>query len=724
VNVVRGVRGVYRLADGVGAAVHVARAIRLGHAFVRSYGETEEVVACLTPSGYKRVRGCIDAFGRELGATVRTAQVPALDVVTAATVSPDASLGVVVDVSRARRGDVVVDVSRASASGSSTATLAPSFDAGGAGSKENPVAWCVSVRASDARQLRVKHSLQGQVVTCLWTLREEALRLRRAKKKLSPPTEIVLGIAVGSKMYPRRVDTLYVALKPGGDAFGFFVDFALEWENGAESAYPLPTSVKERLGSKQTRSDVFGEIHRAILSVATETPLFEFSEGVVFFGQDVVFVAGGGKTDDVSMDHLPGFGNDVTMRALESIRGVRERRREQDAVARSSDSARRVDDVVDGDVARGDGDVARVDGDVARVDVLMITSHHDRRPSGFVAAMTPGERFRVVAVACTASTAVVDVRPELAWNGRFLSVEHPEGARIVEAIATLGAVSTAQFSATISSGDRFYGGPEFDEKLASERRRRSISFARCVKRLAAWRADARADGGGTAIIARRVPDAETKRDAVFVHRRSNVQVDSFATQVMRNRRVWGDVVRLQGEGTHDALRLLFLDGFKGTTPVPIAADGVDMRAYAATLERGGVNHEFPVPVVEALDGPQGDEQFNLGDFAKEMLKNLVAEGAAQGERERVADIFLPALSRVCLGGAIDALAELDAEGWRVFSWDLWQAAAVDDEIGQRLLRDDGSIRLDDPWVCAVIEAIALADRLWRRMFGYALPIHA
>ena len=49
-----------------------------------------------------------------------------------------------------------------------------------------------------------------------------------------------------------------------------------------------------------------------------------------------------------------------------------------------------------------------------------------------------------------------------------------------------------------------------------------------------------------------------------------------------------------------------------------------------------------------------------------MLKNLVAEGAAQGERERVADIFLPALSRVCLGGAVDALAELDAEGWRVF----------------------------------------------------------
>ena len=49
----------------------------------------------------------------------------------------------------------------------------------------------------------------------------------------------------------------------------------------------------------------------------------------------------------------------------------------------------------------------------------------------------------------------------------------------------------------------------------------------------------------------------------------------------------------------------------------------------------------------------------------------------------------------------------------------------DDEIRlRRLLRDDWSIRLDDPWVRDVIKAIALGDRLWRRMFGYAGPIHA
>ena len=112
---------------------------------------------------------------------------------------------------------------------------------------------------------------------------------------------------------------------------------------------------------------------------------------------------------------------------------------------------------------------------------------------------------------------------------------------------------------------------------------------------------------------------------------------------------------------------------------------------------------------------------DLGAFAREMLENLVADGEGEPGR-RVADIFLPAVSRVCLEGAIEALAELDAEGWRVFAWDLWQAAAVDEEI-RDLLRGDGSIRLDNLWVRGVIEAIALGDRLWRRMRGYAHPIH-
>jgi hypothetical protein len=203
-------------------------------------------------------------------------------------------------------------------------------------------------------------------------------------------------------------------------------------------------------------------------------------------------------------------------------------------------------------------------------------------------------------------------------------------------------------------------------------------------------------------------------------------MEIFASQVTRNRRVWRDVVRREGRETHRFLRLLFLDKFKGTTPVPVAAhDGEGRRVFATTLARREVDDEFP-DVEAVLDGEFPDVEAvrrdDLGAFAKEMLENLVADREGEPGR-RVADIFLPAVSRVCLEGAIDALAELDAEGWRVFAWDLWQAAALDEEIRGRLLRGDGSIRLDDLWVLGVVKAMALGDRLWRWMHGYARPIH-
>ena len=89
---------------------------------------------------------------------------------------------------------------------------------------------------------REPHSLKGQVVTCAWTMRHEAHRRRRAGQILRAPDEIVVGVAVGSKMFPRRVNTFLVALPPGGAAFRFFVAFALAWEDGAECTPSPPTS--------------------------------------------------------------------------------------------------------------------------------------------------------------------------------------------------------------------------------------------------------------------------------------------------------------------------------------------------------------------------------------------------------------------------------------------------------------------------------------------------
>ena len=73
-------------------------------------------------------------------------------------------------------------------------------------------------------------------------------------------------------------------------------------------------------------------------------------------------------------------------------------------------------------------------------------------------------------------------------------------------------------------------------------------------------------------------------------------------------------------------------------------------------------------------------------------------------------------------GCVDALAELDARGWRVFVWDVAEAAAVDDEIRRALLREDGSLRLDDAWVREVLDEIALANRMWRIANGFMWPI--
>ena len=205
------------------------------------------------------------------------------------------------------------------------------------------------------------------------------------------------------------------------------------------------------------------------------------------------------------------------------------------------------------------------------------------------------------------------------------------------------------------------------------------------------------------------------RDAVFVHRRSNTQWRGYKTQVVRNLRVFREVVRVRPDA-HDRLHLLYLDGVKGADVVPVGAGPeTGRRVYARSLERGA-DREF---AIQALNGPQGPERSDLGTFVVDMLSSLVAHEGGP----RVADVFVPAVSRVCLAGAVDALAELDARGWRVFVWDLWQAAAVDDQIRRRVLRDDGSVRLEDPWVRGILEAATLGDRLWRLVNTFARSIH-
>ena len=633
---------------GWGVHPSVAHALRLAHATLLSFGEPAELVGCLTEKGYERMRVCVDALGRELRETIGAGDArPAL-------------------------GDA------RPAPGDATAT----------GSTRDPDVWVVCVRGSTGSQLREPHSLRGQVVTCAWTLRHEAHRRRRAGESLRAPEELIVGVAVGSKIFPRRVNHLFVALVPGGAAFDFFVDFALARDERADdagdaSAFPLPADVAKRLASPETQRAIKRELLDAVMSVAVDaSPDANAPLDVVEFGDRCAYIPGGGTNRDDSMDHLEGFGNHRMMPVLERL--VARRRASEGAAPFASAG-----------------------------DVVVITSHHDRRPPGYVDAATPGERFRLVAVSCLASTAVVDVRPELAWGGEggcFLDVTRGgEGAAIVQSVGTLGAVSTAEFSATVTSGDAYYDGGS--EKRARELFRRSLALAKCAQRLDAWCRDG---VGAATATANASMTASSKRVAVCFHRVS-ASWQSFATQTTRNVRVYRAVFGAQPRA-HERMYLLSLDGFKGTDVVPVAANrGAGRHVHALTIERGA-DGAF---AVEARERPQGPRRHDLGAFAVEMLERLIArEGGAT-----VADVFIPAVSRVCLAGAVDALAELDAKGWRFYFWDLWQAAAVDDGFRRFVLRDDGSVRLDHPWVRGVLKAIALGDRLWRWVNGFARAIH-
>ena len=87
------------------------------------------------------------------------------------------------------------------------------------------------------------------------------------------------------------------------------------------------------------------------------------------------------------------------------------------------------------------------------MNLIAITSTHDRRPPGFVAAMTPGERIVLRAVADLATSAVARDRPKLADDDGFLSTRLASG--LVEDVARLGAVCTSEHSLTMCAGAPF-----------------------------------------------------------------------------------------------------------------------------------------------------------------------------------------------------------------------------------------------------------------------------
>ena len=614
-----------------GLHASLPRALSLANAAMRTFADFGDLAECLSLESLRRMEQCDDALG---------------DAFAESDVSDDAQL------------------------------LFPRGDVGDAS-----WIWYIHVRASTHEQFTRAHSARSQFAAACWTLRRHAERKRRAGGALPPPAEIVLSVAVGSKLYPRRVNSFVMNLAPGGAAFQALVAFAFTFaaDDAALAAdaasNPLPPALVANLVSNETRTAVLEEMIAAIVPVVDEMMALDQTEplGVVMYGARSAYIPGGGTRSDFNTSHLPGFGAGATLRTIEAL--IARRRASESAPPLQSGN------------------------------LVAISGQHDRRSPGFVTAMSPGAQIRLRAVACLASSAVARVRPELAVEG-FLSTSRAR--RVIEAIAWRGAICTAQYSLTLASGDRFYS------KNVLERERRARTYAHCINQLLAWKAY---DAGvaarvGSSVEQERATGPPPDRAAILLHRRSNPQEGLFGTQVQRTRRVLAQVCLPQ----HKCVHLVFLDGFNGTDRVPVAADPLEgRRVYAKKLAERDAGGRFPVV---ALDVPQGEERDDLGAFVIPMMEAVIrGEGAP-----RVADIIVPSMSRVCLEGAVDALAELDARGWRFFAWDLLEAAAVDGEFRGRMLRNDSSVRLDSERVKEELRDIALADRAYRHVHGFVMPI--
>ena len=608
----------------------VPRALRFAHGLSVSFTGVDGTIS---PSGYDRMRECVASLRREV----------TLDLL------------------------------------SSVAAVAQSraFDS-------KTTVWFLNVRASVADQLHKTHSLRGQVATCLWLLRDHAVRLRKKGEQLGAPAEIILGVATGSKMFPRRINTFVVRLVPGGPAFRFFCDFVLAWEANADrgSAFPLPHAL---LGFEVTRRAVVRDIVDAILLVTgLEGIPRPNDEGVVAvaFGDRCAYVPGGGNKEDDNLEHRRGFGNDVLLGTCASLI----------AKGRKSEGL----DVL------------------GEANVVAATSYHDRRGPGYVAAMTDGDHYvdgkpvahlRLTAVHCLASSAILDARPELACPKTCGFLSSRAAYFLIETNARLSAVCTAELSVTMSAGDA----------TAPEKDRRARSYAERLKKIPGWKNTEKGRARGAKL-------GERPRPAVLFHRRSNPAVGNFVSQARRNRELFEKVDREDDSIKHDRVFRLFLDGFKGTDRVPVGSDpGAERRVY---VQEPKLEDQWP----SVANFPDGfSERGDLGAFVVPMLKKLIREEKRQ---DGAADLFFTCVSRVCLANvdgshdAVDALHYLhEQRGWRIFSWDITEAARIDTGIQDRMLRADNSLNLDDELVRRVLKSVALGDRLWRIANGFYQTIH-
>ena len=195
-------------------------AIRLAQAAVRSFAELAELATCVSAGSFRRMVACDVRLGDEL---LRDAA------------ADDAPPRLPDDDARPRSLDT--DAHRRLPDGAPCTV------------------WYAHVRASAPRQLGRVHSARSQFAVSFWTMRRHAERARRAGRRLARPDEIALSIAVGSKIHPRRIDTILVTLSPHGVLFQALVDFVMTFDDDADPAADADADAARALADPAAGAD-------------------------------------------------------------------------------------------------------------------------------------------------------------------------------------------------------------------------------------------------------------------------------------------------------------------------------------------------------------------------------------------------------------------------------------------------------------------------------------
>ena len=607
--------GIAKIGDGVHQAV--PRAIRLAEGALATIGPVAKRLFALTDESLERMQKCVTGFQSEFKfASFETETETKTRVATGA------------------ETDAHVD-------------------------KPPVITAVLALRASSAENMERENSLLAQLVTAAWVIRRMNLERKGKKEKVVSPSEIVVTIAAGSKLYPARIDRFIVYLDPRGEAWKALHDFGWKFELD-----------KAALQDESLNDLIYEEIVDAVLPVAQLCPP-KGSEWKVLFAGRCAYVPGGWEGAEVA-DHM----------------------RVGEHTARLGCNV--LADAIDHLISKGPN------LEKAAASVFSIyTSTHDRLETGMVNEIGVD---RVLSVVSLAAEPLLAVRSHMRCDLTG-GIDARAGWHAIEHLALLGSVCTAEFSLT-----QRVGVLEDSEvsKVSKETSNRASVYATCVAKLIAH-AFPRLVPRSTS--ERPVDKKKSLEDVILYLRRSNTS-EALGTQVRRTI----DLMRRREEqrgARYTRLHIVTLDTIKGKEEVPVwGGNHGDRAIYFETMERDAINLNDLVQ-----DQPRGNRTIDA--FVVGLVTGLI-----EGNR---CDVLVPAVSRVCLRGALEAFAGLFVGGGGVssvsiFSWDLWHAAMVNRGIKALLMDDDFRIRVEEPAVRQSVEEIARADRMWRLANGFVLPI--